>query len=97
MGECLLAVCLYGSLARGQAHQGSDVDLFIVVQGKREEAGKIKRAPAFYFEIDISPEEARRAARGAAEVLQLGLDLKARPLPGAEAEEESPSQRQGKE
>lgn len=53
-----------------------------------------KRAPAFYFEIDISPEEARRAAEGAAKVVQLGLDLKARLLPSAEAEEESPSQRQ---
>jgi HEPN domain-containing protein len=45
-----------------------------------------KRAPAFYFEIDISPEEARQAAEGAAKVLQLGLDLKARLLPSAEEE-----------
>jgi len=29
MGERLLAVCLYGSLARGQGQRGSDVDLFI--------------------------------------------------------------------
>ena len=41
MGERLLAVCLYGSLARGQVHRGSDVDLFIVIQGEREETGKI--------------------------------------------------------
>ena len=41
MGERLLAVCLYGSLARGQTHRGSDVDLFIVVQGEREEAEKM--------------------------------------------------------
>lgn len=41
MGERLLAVCLYGSLARGQARRGSDVDLFIVVQGEREETGRI--------------------------------------------------------
>ena len=34
MGERLLAVCLYGSLARRQTHRGSDVDLFIVVQGR---------------------------------------------------------------
>lgn len=54
-----------------------------------------KRAPASYFEIDISPEEARRAAEGAAKVLQLGLDLKARLLPSAE--EESLAQRQEKE
>ncbi len=40
-----------------------------------------KRAPAFDFEIDIAPEEARRAAEGAAKVLQLGLDLRARLLP----------------
>ena len=54
-----------------------------------------KRAPAFYFEIDISPEEARRAAEGTAKVWQLGLDLKARLLPSAE--EESLPQRQEKE
>jgi hypothetical protein len=53
------------------------------------------RTPAFYFEIDISPEEARQAAEGAAQVLQLGLDLKARLLPSAE--EESLAQRQEKE
>ena len=41
MDERLLAVCLYGSLARGQVHRGSDVDLFIVIQGEREETGKI--------------------------------------------------------
>ncbi len=38
MGERLLAVCLYGSLARGQVQRGSDVDLFIVVQGDQREA-----------------------------------------------------------
>lgn len=38
MGERLLAVCLYGSLARGQVQRGSDVDLFIVVQGDQKEA-----------------------------------------------------------
>lgn len=38
MGERLLAVCLYGSLARGQGQRGSDVDLFIVVQGDQKEA-----------------------------------------------------------
>jgi len=54
-----------------------------------------KRAPAFYFETDISPEEARRAAEGAAKVLQLGLDLKARLLTGTE--EESLTQKQKKE
>lgn len=54
-----------------------------------------KRAPAFYFEIDISPEEARRAAEGAAKVLRLGLDLRARLRPSAG--EESPAQRQEKE
>lgn len=53
-----------------------------------------KRAPAFYFDIDISPEEARWTAEGAAKVLQLGLDLKARLLPSAE---ESPAQRQERE
>ena len=54
-----------------------------------------KRAPAFYLDIDISPEETRRAAEGAAKVLQLGLDLKARLLPSIE--EERPTQRQEKE
>lgn len=54
-----------------------------------------KRAPAFYFEVDIAPEEARLAAEGAAKVWQLGFDLKARLLPSTE--EESPAQRQEKE
>lgn len=54
-----------------------------------------KRAPAFYFETDISPEEARRTAEGAAKVLQLGLDLKARLLTGNE--EESLTQKHEKE
>lgn len=54
-----------------------------------------KRAPAFYFETDISPEEARRTAAGAAKVLQLGLDLKARLLTGTE--EKFLTQRQKKE
>ena len=54
-----------------------------------------KRAPAFDFEIDISPEEARWAAEGAAKVLQMGLDLKARLLPSAKVE--SLAKRQKKE
>lgn len=41
MGERLLAVCLYGSLARGQVQRGSDVDLFIVVQGEQKEAEEL--------------------------------------------------------
>jgi len=49
-----------------------------------------KRAPAFYFELDISPEEAHRAAEGAARVLRWGLDLRARLLPGVGKESPHP-------
>lgn len=54
MGERLLAVCLYGSLARGQAHQGSDMDLFIVVQGEQKEAENLWAAA--HRALDATPE-----------------------------------------
>jgi len=50
-----------------------------------------KRAPAFYGEIEISEEEARVAAEGAAMVLQLGLKLRRELESGTtELEQEKP-------
>ena len=36
LGDWLTAVALYGSVARGEAHRWSDVDLFVVHRGDRE-------------------------------------------------------------
>ena len=36
LGERLTAVALYGSVARGEAHRWSDIDLFVVHRGDRE-------------------------------------------------------------
>ena len=36
LGSRLTAVALYGSVARGQAHRFSDIDLFVVHRGPRE-------------------------------------------------------------
>jgi len=38
MGDDLLALCLYGSAARGQAEPTSDLDLLVVYRGDRLEA-----------------------------------------------------------
>ncbi len=35
LGERVSAVAVYGSVARGQAHAASDVDLFVVHRGER--------------------------------------------------------------
>ena len=48
-----------------------------------------KRAPAFYGEIEISEDEARAAAEGAALVLQLGRRLKRELEPRAALEKET--------
>jgi len=39
MGDHLLAVALYGSIARGQGKPASDIDLLIVVRGNRSASG----------------------------------------------------------
>ena len=36
LGDRLTAVALYGSVARGEAHRWSDIDLFVVHRGDRE-------------------------------------------------------------
>ena len=36
LGARLTAVALYGSVARGEAHRWSDIDLFVVHRGDRE-------------------------------------------------------------
>lgn len=36
LGDRLTAVALYGSVARGEAHRFSDIDLFVVHRGARE-------------------------------------------------------------
>jgi predicted nucleotidyltransferase len=41
-GECLSAV-VYGSVARGEEHSASDVDLFVVVEGERDAARFIEK------------------------------------------------------
>ena len=33
LGKRLVGLVLYGSVARGEAHEGSDIDLLVVVQG----------------------------------------------------------------
>ena len=35
LGENLIGLVLYGSVARGEAHEGSDVDVLVVAQGLR--------------------------------------------------------------
>ncbi len=62
MGERLRAVCLYGSLARGQAQRGSDVDLFIVVQGEQKEAEEMWAAA--HRALDTTPEYEALVQRG---------------------------------
>ncbi len=40
LGDRLTAVALYGSVARGEAHRFSDIDLFVVHRGAREVVSK---------------------------------------------------------
>lgn len=40
LGERLLSVCVYGSIARGRAQLESDVDLIVVVRGEQSDANE---------------------------------------------------------
>jgi predicted nucleotidyltransferase len=83
----VLEVRLFGSLARGDAHPGSDADLFVVV---RDEASSFRdRLPALarYFSgvgvgcdllVYTQGERARLAGRFARAVLDEGIVLAAR-------------------
>jgi len=74
--------------ARAAQQRGLNIDrkTMAEIQALSHELAR-KRAPAFYFEIDVSEEEARWAVAGAAKVMRLGQQWKAELL---QTEEEMP-------
>ena len=44
LGDRLTAVALYGSVARGEAHRWSDIDLFVVHRGDRETVSEASKS-----------------------------------------------------
>jgi kanamycin nucleotidyltransferase len=63
-GRNLVAVGVYGSVARGEERQHSDVDLLVVVRRKRRRIGHMSRDGILVTVLQQTPEEARAEVVG---------------------------------
>jgi predicted nucleotidyltransferase len=52
-GDRLARVVLYGSYARGEAHEESDVDVLVVLEGEVDAAREIRRMGDAAFEVGL--------------------------------------------
>ena len=57
-GDRLVKVVLYGSHARGEAHEESDVDLLVVLRGEFRVYDEIKRTSDIMLDASLRHEEA---------------------------------------
>lgn len=55
-GARLRTVCLFGSWARGDAHEGSDIDVAVVVEGLTVEEWRVARRLASDVAVDLGAE-----------------------------------------
>lgn len=53
LGEQLVAVYLYGSHARGDAHPGSDIDVFIILQGEFDYFQMLEKTSELFWRLSI--------------------------------------------
>ncbi|MCD6357512.1 MAG: nucleotidyltransferase domain-containing protein, partial [Thermoproteales archaeon] len=83
-GSRLVSVAVFGSVARGEAREGSDVDLLIVVEGLPEDVGsrleEISRA-RWRLRLSSEYEDAKRrgAPRRTSEILLTPEEVKRHP------------------
>lgn len=56
-GGCYRGLVLYGSYARGEAEEGSDVDLLLLLSGEVEAGKEIRRASALVSRLSLESEQ----------------------------------------
>ncbi|MDX1489272.1 MAG: nucleotidyltransferase domain-containing protein [Acidiferrobacterales bacterium] len=56
-GDRLVQLVLYGSHARGEAHQESDVDVMVVLQGSVDPVGEIRQISPLVLDTGLTHEK----------------------------------------